>query len=80
MILKYFKINKKVIFLLLCLFLFNLNYSKLYSLEQKCIYSNGVPNHEIGDFPTRGNPNKFKERNLKFCFTKNPKKLIQINI
>ena len=74
MILKYFKINKKVIFLLLCLFLFNLNYSKLYSLDQKCISSNGVPNHKIGDLPTKGNPNKFKEQKLKFCFTKNPEK------
>ena len=66
--------NNKIIFLLLFFFVFNLNHSKLYSLEQKCISSNGVPNHEIGDFPTRGNPNKFKERNLKFCFTKNPEK------
>ena len=66
--------NKKLIFLLLFFFLFNFNYSKLYSLEQKCISSNGIPNHEIGDFPTKGNPNKFREQKLKFCFTKNPKK------
>ena len=66
--------KKKIIYIILLLFLFNFKYSKLYSSEQKCISSNGIPNHEIGDFPTKGNPNKFKERNLKFCFTKNPKK------
>ena len=34
------------------------------SSEQKCIISDGVPNHKIGDFPTKGNPNKFKKQNL----------------
>ena len=66
--------KKKTIYILLLIFLFNFEYSKLYSSEQKCISSNGVPNHEIGNFPIKGNPNKFKERKLKFCFTKNPKK------
>ena len=45
-----------------------------YAEEQTCISSDGSPNHEIGNFPTKGNPNKLKEQNLKFCFTKNPKK------
>ena len=44
------------------------------SSEQKCIISDGVPNHKIGDFPTKGNPNKFKKQNLKYCFSKNPVK------
>ena len=34
------------------------------SLDQKCIISNGVPNHEIGQFPTKGNPNKFKKQTM----------------
>ena len=44
------------------------------SSEKKCIISDGVPNHKIGKFPTKGNPNKFKKQNLRFCFTKNPVK------
>ena len=44
------------------------------SLDQKCIISNGVPNHEIGQFPTKGNPNKFKKQKVRFCFTKKPKR------
>jgi hypothetical protein len=38
-----------------------------------CISSNGVPNHEIGKFPNRANPNKFKEQKLSFCFTSVPR-------
>ena len=37
--------KKKIIYTLLLIFLFNFKYSKLYSSEQKCISSNGVPNH-----------------------------------
>ena len=44
------------------------------SSEQKCIISDGVPNHKIGQFPTKGNPNKFKKQNLRFCFPKKPVK------
>ena len=43
-----------------------------HSSDQKCIISNGVPNHEIGKFPTKGNPNKFKKQKLRFCFSKKP--------
>lgn len=44
------------------------------SVDQKCIISNGVPNHKIGTFPTKGNPNKFRKQNIHFCFTTKPKK------
>ena len=43
-----------------------------YAQEQTCISSDGSPNHEIGNFPTRGNPHKFKKQKIKFCFSKNP--------
>ena len=36
--------------------------------EMTCISSNGTPNHEIGKFPNRANPNHFKEQKLSFCF------------
>ena len=42
--------------------------------NQKCIESNGVPNHKIGQFPNSGNPNTLKVQSLKFCFDKTPKK------
>ena len=40
----------------------------------KCIFSNGVPNHQIGKFPTRGNPNAFRPQNLRYCFSLHPVK------
>ena len=38
------------------------------------IESNGIPNHETGDFPRRGNPHKIKEQTHILYFTKKPKK------
>jgi len=40
--------------------------------DQICVKSNGAPNHDIGRFPTRGNPNSFSEQNLRFCFDATP--------
>ena len=37
-----------------------------------CIYSNGVPQHQIGKFPNRANPNKFILQKLTFCFPTTP--------
>ena len=39
-----------------------------YAEEQTCILSYGLPNHEIGNFPKRGNPHKFKKRKLNSVF------------
>lgn len=36
------------------------------------IESNGLPNHETGDFPTRGNPNSISEQNYSFRVVVNP--------
>ena len=44
------------------------------SSQRKCVTSNGVPNHQIGSFPTKGNPHRFKQQKIKFCFPKYPVK------
>ena len=41
--------------------------------KKTCIRSNGIPNHAIGKFPNRANPNKLKEQNLTFCFPSIPR-------
>ena len=66
---------KKINYLVILFYsLFVIKNFGVQSSEQKCIISDGVPNHKIGDFPTKGNPNKFKKQNLKYCFSKNPVK------
>lgn len=40
--------------------------------DMTCISSNGAPNHEMGQFPNRANPNAFREQNLTFCFPTTP--------
>lgn len=40
--------------------------------ETTCIISNGTPNHEMGRFPNRANPNRFRAQNLEFCFPSEP--------
>ena len=40
--------------------------------DMTCISSNGAPNHDMGQFPNRANPNAFREQSLTFCFPTNP--------
>ena len=40
--------------------------------EMTCILSNGVPDHNIGKFPNKANPNTLIEQKLKFCFPSKP--------
>ncbi|MEP4195522.1 MAG: YHYH protein [Aliishimia sp.] len=40
-----------------------------------CITSNGAPNHDMGKFPNRANPNAFRSQNLKFCFPSAPQRV-----
>ena len=40
--------------------------------DHRCISSNGSPNHAIGQFPNRGNPNRFKSQNVKICVNAHP--------
>jgi hypothetical protein len=41
--------------------------------KNTCITSNGAPNHDMGRFPNRANPNRFRKQQLKFCFPTNPR-------
>ena len=42
--------------------------------KNTCISSNGTPNHQIGQFPNRGNPHRFKSQRVRYCFPTNPVK------
>ena len=65
----------QIIILILCIFYISiLENNKAYANKQTCISSDGIPNHKIGNFPTRGNPHKFKKQKIKFCFPENPVK------
>ena len=50
----------------------NFNHAEING-EITCIFSNGIPEHEIGKFPNKANPNKFKTQTLTFCFPSVPK-------
>lgn len=41
--------------------------------DMTCIASNGAPNHDMGEFPNRANPNAFRQQNLTFCFPTQPR-------
>lgn len=43
--------------------------------DQRCIQSNGLPDHETGTFPNRGNPNAIQEQKILVCMPANPIKL-----
>lgn len=45
---------------------------KEVNVEMTCISSNGAPNHEMGRFPNRANPNAFRLQDLTFCFPTTP--------
>lgn len=40
--------------------------------DTRCIASNGTPNHAIGQFPNRGNPNRFSAQSVKLCVDATP--------
>lgn len=41
--------------------------------DMTCIQSNGAPNHDMGRFPNRANPNAFRLQDLTFCFPTTPR-------
>ncbi|AKS44834.1 YHYH protein [Octadecabacter temperatus] len=47
--------------------------STAVSGDMTCIHSNGAPNHDMGRFPNRANPNAFREQDLTFCFPTSPR-------
>lgn len=42
--------------------------------NQRCIVSNGIPDHSTGRFPNSGNPHRIKEQNTRVCIPLSPKK------
>ena len=42
--------------------------------DMRCITSNGIPDHAIGQFPNRGNPHSIKSQSIRFCVTVDPMK------
>lgn len=46
--------------------------------SQRCIFSNGTPNHAIGTFPNRGNPHSFRAQSIEVCVDANPRKTGQV--
>ncbi len=42
--------------------------------NQRCITSNGLPDHSTGQFPNRGNPYSISKQDIHYCFPLNPKK------
>ncbi|MEP5729665.1 MAG: YHYH protein [Sulfitobacter sp.] len=49
----------------------NVNRSEIKG-DMQCISSNGLPNHAMGQFPNRANPNAVRHQNLTFCFPVTP--------
>lgn len=41
---------------------------------ERCFLSNGIPDHQTGTFPNRGNPHKISEQNIKVCVSASPQK------
>lgn len=42
--------------------------------EERCVDANGIPDHDVGDFPNAGNPNTIKAQTLHYCFPAHPVK------
>ncbi|MEM9394055.1 MAG: YHYH protein [Pseudomonadota bacterium] len=40
--------------------------------DERCILSNGTPNHDIGQFPNSGNPHSFSEQQVEVCVDATP--------
>lgn len=41
---------------------------------QRCVQSNGIPDHTVGQFPNKGNPNSISTQTIQLCVTTNPTK------
>ena len=40
--------------------------------DQRCFSTNGLPDHETGTFPNRGNPNAIREQDIRMCVPLEP--------
>ena len=50
------------------------NQSKITQGDAICIESNSIPDHEVGTFHNRANPQSIREQSIKLCVSSNPKK------
>lgn len=41
---------------------------------QRCVKSNGIPDHTAGQFPNKGNPNSISTQKIQLCVTTSPSK------
>ena len=44
------------------------------SSDERCIISNGLPDHETGTFPSADNPNEISTQSIRFCVDRTPEK------
>lgn len=51
---------------------FNDNVSYQISDDEIILISNGLPDHETGEFPNSGNPNSISEQDYRYVITRNP--------
>ncbi len=42
---------------------------------ERCFETNGIPDHDTGKFPNRGNPNAIRPQSVNVCVPLNPKKV-----
>ena len=47
--------------------------------NKRCFVGNGLPNHDTGTFPNKGNPNRIQAQNVNVCLDANPVKNAQPN-
>jgi hypothetical protein len=40
--------------------------------NKRCLLSNGMPHHDVGRFPNRGNPHSLKKQTIKLCVPAKP--------
>lgn len=43
------------------------SFSIVIRSKQRCFVGDGLPNHNTGEFPTRGNPNKIQRQTINLC-------------
>lgn len=44
----------------------------IVEFERRCFVSNGLPDHDTGTFPNRGNPNRILPQNIRMCVPGKP--------
>ena len=42
--------------------------------DNRCFESNGIPDHKVGEFPTRGNPHSISSQEIEVCVPRKPVK------